>query len=128
MHAADFVIVALALAAGAVAFAKIYRGTDEAAAVRFALAALAGLAATFTLMEVAALWLAQTGDPWNAARLAPAIALHHGFRLYYPLHEGPVLSTVVGPVAFLAYWPIGFLRGSPTTLILPASALNLAVA
>src|ERR1035437_9594800 len=127
MHAVDFIIFALTLAAGMGVFASVYRGTNGTAPVRAALAGVAGLAAALTLLEIAALWLAQTDDPWNNARLTPAIALHYGFRLYYPLHEGPVLSTVVGPMAFLAYWPIGFLRGSPTTLILAASALNLLV-
>ncbi len=37
-----------------------------------------------------------------------------------------MLSTVVGPVAFLFYWPISFLDSSPTILILAGSALNLA--
>jgi hypothetical protein len=127
MHAADLLIFALALAAGLGVFVSVYRGTDRPTPLAAALASFAGLAAALTSLEIAALWLAQTGDPWNNARLTPAIALHYGFRLYYPLHEGPVLSTVVGPMAFLAYWPIGFIRGSPTTLILAASALNLLV-
>lgn len=68
----------------------------------------------------------QPGSLWNAARLAPAVSLHYGFHLYYPRDTGPVLSTVVGPVAFLFYWPIGLIRSSPSVLILTASLTNVA--
>jgi hypothetical protein len=103
------------------------RSTELAPGARLWLAAIAALAAATAALGAAALWLGQTGDPWNGARLAPSIALHSGYALYQPLETGPVLSTVVGPVAFLAYWPVGFLRASPTTLVLAAIALNLVV-
>ncbi len=127
MNVVDLFIFGVALTVGIGVSLSIYRGTNGTPPVRAVLAVLTGLAAALTLLEIAALWLWQTGDPWNNARLTPAIALHYGFRLYYPLYEGPVLSTVVGPMAFLAYWPIGFVRGSPTTLILAGTALNLIV-
>lgn len=117
----------LALVVGLWVARVVSRSPDLSAPARRTLATLAALAAATAAVGAAALWLAQTGDPWNSARLAPAIALHFGHALYQPLEAGPVLSTVVGPVAFLAYWPIGFLRASPTTLILAASALNLLV-
>ena len=126
MTVIDYLVFSLAIGAGAVAAAMVYPRNDTANPWALTLSVLAGLGLTFTLIEAAALWLGQTGDPWNSARLTPVIALHHGFKLYYPLHEGPVLSTVVGPVAFLPYWPVGFVSGSPTTLILVASGLNIA--
>lgn len=81
------------------------------------------------LVSVLAGWLNGAGNPWNAARLTPALALHEGVKLYWPMNSGPVMSTVVGPVAFLFYWPVGLLpAASPTTLILAASAFNLVAA
>jgi hypothetical protein len=123
----DAVILCSALAAGAAVARRLCPGISNRPSAGLAPALLVGLAVTLVALEAAALWLVQPEDPWNNARLTPAIALHHGFKLYYPLQDGPVLSTVVGPMAFLAYWPIGFFKGSPTTLILLASALNLAV-
>jgi hypothetical protein len=127
MTVVDLLVFFVAVATGAAAFRAVFRDSDGAPPLRATLAGVAGLAATVAVLASATLWLQQAGDPWNNARLTPAVALHYGFQLYYPLHEGPVLSTVVGPVAFLAYWPIGFLRGSPTTLILAACALNLVI-
>ena len=95
MAFADYTLLFFAIAAGAIAFFAVLRDTAGANLLRLALASLAGLGATLTLLATATIWLQQTGDPWNNARLTPAIALHHGFKLYYPLHEGPVLSTVV---------------------------------
>lgn len=103
----------------------VWRASDLPRGFRVALTAVTAVAALVATLAASALWLSQAADPWNAARLAPSVALHHGYKLYYPLDTGPVLSTVVGPVAFLAYWPIGFLNGSPSVLILAASALNL---
>ncbi len=114
-----------ALAVGLTCSRAAWRDPALSRSQQFGLAALLTLGFTLALSSAAALWLEQVGDPWNAARLTPAIALHYGFPLYYPLEHGPVLSTVVGPVAFLAYWPIGFLPASPNLLILAASALNL---
>ena len=62
---------------------------------------------------------------WNGARLAPTVGLAHGYRLYYPASEGPVLDTIYGPVAALAYLPVALFR-SPTPTILAGAALNLA--
>lgn len=116
-----------ALIVGLCAAWRVGRSTDLPPTGRLPFAVIAGLAAATASVAAAALWLDQTGDPWNAARLAPSLALDSGYALYQPLETGPVLSTVVGPVAFLAYWPVGFLRASPTALILAASALNLLV-
>ncbi len=127
MHWIDVLIGAIALVAAGLAARSLWRAADLPTSLRLALALVAGLGTALIVLGAAALWLKQPWDPWNAARLAPAVALHHGYTLYYPLETGPVLSTVVGPMAFLAYWPVGFLRGSPTTLILVAGALNLIV-
>ena len=87
---------------------------------------LAFFATTVAVIAIAALWLGTPHDPWNAARLTPIVALQGGTALYQPLDQGPVLSTVVGPMAFIFYWPICLLLpSSPTPLILAAGALNL---
>lgn len=121
----DVLLATSACALAGAAGIWTHRRTDGSPRFRLLVAATAAGALATTLAAAAALWLAQPADPWNAARLAPALGLHHGFRLHYPLDAGPVLSTVVGPTAFLAYWPVGFVPGSPTTLILLASAANL---
>jgi hypothetical protein len=95
---------------------------------RWATATVIGLGTFVAIGGVLVLWKGGVGDPWNAARITPAIALHEGQKPYWPMNSGPVLSTVVGPVAFLAYWPVGLLpTTSPTTLILAGSGLNLLV-
>src|SRR5262245_54414126 len=63
-------------------------------------------------------------EEWNGCRLAPTVALTHGYALYYPPNEGPVLDTIYGPVAALAYLPATMFR-SPTGAILAGAALNL---
>lgn len=83
------------------------------------------LAVSVTLLALLAHIAAQPGDPWNANRLAPAVAWWRGYSLYYPMDSGPVLSTVVGPTAFLFYVPIAWLPLGPTKLILVASTWNL---
>lgn len=69
------------------------------------------------LLLPAVLWLllAVTGaniikartNGWNAARLAPAIALWHGYRLYYEPDDGPVSGNIYGPVAAAYFAPSG---------------------
>jgi hypothetical protein len=41
----------------------------------------------------------------NDHRLAPTFAVAHGYRLYYGPDQGPVLSTIYGPITALAYTP-----------------------
>jgi len=126
MNTADLVILSVALACAAAAGLQAMRGGETGRTASAFMALLLGAGVGLTLLEVATVWLGQTDDPWNAARLAPVAAFHRGFALYYPLDRGPVLSTVVGPVGLLAYWPASLLTGSPTALVLAGSALNLA--
>src|SRR5207253_1569440 len=62
---------------------------------------------------------------WNGSRLAPIFALVRGYRLYYPATEGPILDTLYGPVAVLAFLPATLFR-TPTAAILAAGALEVA--
>lgn len=126
MQLADALIVVVAVGTAALAARPLWRDPHLPPVARVSVALFAAVAAAFALVAAAGVWLGGTNDPWNAARLTPSIALHHGYSLYYPVDHGPVLSTVVGPMAFLFYWPVGFLPGvSPTTLILAASFVNL---
>jgi hypothetical protein len=82
-------------------------------------------ACLITALLVLAMIVLQPFDPWNGARLAPPVSLRFGYALYYPAETGPVMSTVVGPMAFLAYVPVVLLPGSPADLIIAGSAWNL---
>jgi hypothetical protein len=82
-------------------------------------------ACVLTALLALAMILLQPFDPWNGARLAPAVSLRFGYALYYPAESGPVMSTVVGPMAFLAYLPVAMLPGSPADLIVAGSIWNL---
>jgi hypothetical protein len=62
---------------------------------------------------------------WNGARLAPTIALVHGYALYYPATSGPMLSTVYGPLAPFAFLPAALFT-TPTPALLCAAAINVA--
>jgi hypothetical protein len=55
-------------------------------------------------------WLATIGfqpvvGPWSAARLAPALGLKAGYKLYTPPDSGPAIGWIYPPVATLAYLP-----------------------
>jgi hypothetical protein len=125
LNRVDALLAALALVAGGLAARATWRATGIPSIWRSVITLIAALGAIVGVLAVAALWLDQPDDPWNACRVAPVVAARLGFKLYQPLETGPVLSTVVGPVAFLAYWPLGWLRSSPTGLILAGSAANL---
>ncbi len=62
---------------------------------------------------------------WNGARLAPTVAIVHGYALYYPEASGPMLSTVYGPLAPFAFLPAA-LCTTPTPALLTAAAINVA--
>jgi hypothetical protein len=42
---------------------------------------------------------------WNGARLAFTRSLFEGYRLYYPMDEGPVLNMLYGPVPMILWSP-----------------------
>src|SRR5262245_26516259 len=54
---------------------------------------------------------------WNGARLAPAMGLVHGYRLYYPATEGPINGWIYGPVSSLAYLPAVLLGNSGVQIL-----------
>ena len=62
---------------------------------------------------------------WNGARLAPTVALVHGYALYYPATSGPMLSTVYGPLAPFAFLPAAVFT-TPTPALLCAATITVA--
>ena len=58
---------------------------------------------------------------WN--RLQKTFVLASGLPLYYSRESGPVLNTIYGPVAAIAYLPAAWLR-SPETAVRTASFLS----
>lgn len=67
------------------------------------------------------------GSPWSAARLSLTASVWHGYKLYYPLTEGPVLSMIYNPLACLVWLPAMWLP-TVTTQIIAAGCLTLLVA
>jgi hypothetical protein len=61
---------------------------------------------------------------WNAARLAPTIALWHGYNPYPGEGSGPINGNLYGPVSTIIYLP-AVLGPDPTTAILIAGAVSL---
>jgi hypothetical protein len=62
---------------------------------------------------------------WNAIRLAPTFALTHGYQLYYGADTGPILSTIYGPILYLAYLP-ATLGISPNGAIIIGTLISVA--
>lgn len=69
------------------------------------LAALLPLAALVAMAGMALQVLTAPYEEWNSARLAPSFALSLGHPIYPGKDEGPVLNTIYGPLAYLAYLP-----------------------
>jgi hypothetical protein len=61
---------------------------------------------------------------WSACRLAPAIALFHGYPLYSPAETGPINGWLYGPVPALAWTP-AVLAGSPLGALWIAAVISL---
>lgn len=59
-------------------------------------------------------------------RLAPTFGLVHGYRLYYPGDQGPVLSTLYGPVTALVYLPAA-LASTPAGAMFLAALITMAL-
>jgi len=60
---------------------------------------------------------------WNSIRLAWSFSLNHGYKLYYPMDSGPVISVLYGPIFPLTYCFLSFIH-SPTFAIISASFIS----
>ena len=65
-----------------------------------------------------------TNWTWSACRLAPTIALFHGYPLYPPEAGGVITDWHYGPVAALAWSPAA-LADSPQPALMTAAVINL---
>ena len=54
---------------------------------------------------------------FSADRLAPSVAMTHGYRLYYPADRGPVNGWIYPPAAPFAYLPITLAADPPMTVL-----------
>ena len=85
-------------------------------------------AAVYITLVLASIRVVQAPDnDWNAARLAPAVALLSGVKLYVgPGDPGAAMNTNHPPLAYLAYLPAGlFSRATPA--ILAGSCISAAL-
>lgn len=57
---------------------------------------------------------------WNQARLAPLFGLRDGYSLYYSPEQGPITGTVLGPLAYLSYFP-SLIANTPVPALLIGS-------
>jgi hypothetical protein len=62
--------------------------------------------------------------PFNDGRLAPAASLLHGYKLYYPPCEGPLLGMMYSPLAALMYIP-AVLAPTPAAAVACGEALTM---
>lgn len=115
-------VVGLALAALAgVAVGRPWRGGRRAE--RLAVSALPAM----LYIAVAAAVLAAVRAPenyWNGCRLAPAVGLLYGERIYRPPSSGAVLNTIYPPMAYLPYLPAGLFR-RPAAAVMAASCVSM---
>src|SRR5208337_385935 len=63
------------------------------------------------------------GD-WSGPRLAPALALVRGYRLYQSPERGPVSGWIYPPVSALSYLP-ATIFGDPTAMVLSGRLLSI---
>lgn len=61
---------------------------------------------------------------WSGPRLAPALSILHGYKLYQPPDRGPVSGWIYPPVSALSYLPATLLR-DPTAMVLCGRVLSL---
>lgn len=88
-------------------------------------ATLSLLPAIFSLLLLAeTVVLGMVRFDWNAARLMPTFAFAYGYPLYSSELDGPILSSVYGPVSAFAFLPATLFR-TPTLAILAAGALEI---
>jgi hypothetical protein len=99
--------------------------TDETAAFADRLIrALALLAAVSALIGFCLTVSQAPSITENDHRLAPTFALAHGYRLYYGPEQGPVLSTIYGPVTAFAYAP-SLLASTPMAAVRLATIVTI---
>lgn len=79
-----------------------------------------------TAVWVWSCWCSFPSNPWNDIRVAPAIALHHGFSVYQPAGQGPASTWAYGPLPLFVLWPAGFARSASGAIEL-AGAIHIAV-
>lgn len=67
---------------------------------------------------------------WNGIRLLPLFAWTGGHPLYLSANSGPAMSTIYGPVMFIAYLPLALIRDADAYrwTVLGGSFLSLAYA
>lgn len=63
--------------------------------------------------------------PWSACRLAPALAVFHGYPLYSPAETGPINGWLYGPVPAMAWMPAA-LASTPLAALRIAVVISLA--
>ncbi|SIO57301.1 hypothetical protein SAMN05444166_5376 [Singulisphaera sp. GP187] len=91
---------------------------------RLGVAALPFLGGTVVWHWVVSIAFQSMASFWNGMRLAPAIGLLHGYRLYYPATEGPINGWIYGPISAVAYLPAALLSNAGGQLLV-ARGLSL---
>jgi hypothetical protein len=117
-----YVVLLLAsLVAGRVVFRRLQgRGlTERCAAASLPLTALVVLWSWLTTIGIDPVVV-----PWSAARLAPAMGLKYGYKLYSPPRSGPATGWIYPPVATLAYFPATLIP-DPTGAVVAGRLLSL---
>lgn len=120
--AAGAVVAAVGLAAGIARFRRLAGQPAGRRWIGAALPAVALIVAGLCAGELAR----SVARPWNDIRLAPAVALLHGYPLFPARGEGPLLGFSYGPVAALAYLPAALLA-RPDHAILAGSLISFAL-
>lgn len=67
---------------------------------------------------------AATRHGLSACRLAPAASWLMGYKLYYPISEGPIVIQMYGPLSAIVYLPAVAFSWRPTTAILLGTLIN----
>jgi hypothetical protein len=88
------------------------------------LAPLSGAVATFRALGFA---FSSTRFDWNAAKLAPIVAMTRGYSLYQDPKTGVMTAWIYGPVPALLFLPAAIAK-RPTTAILIGELINIVVA
>ena len=64
------------------------------------------------------------GEDWNAARLAPSVAMTRGYAPYGSPDQGPILNMIYGPVTLLVYLPSA-ICSTPDRAVLAGGVITL---